>query len=333
MMKKIMIATLASAVAFSTLVTVAAPAQAASYKISKGKLVNAKTGKVVKGTVVYKKKLYKNGVLKKGTTLYKKMLYVDGKIKSGIVQYKGIFYKKGVKVAAGKKFVYKNKLYVGQKLSTGYVKYNNPEFGQMLYYNGKAFTGIYKSVPYDEGYGLVGDNLNENQGLLYKPDGTQIVYSFNFESVYQDIDVKNAKAIVTNDDTVQVANVQLKDQRLFVTIDNTKRDANYELTISGVDIKKIGEWTNTVKFTGLNKKLEAMDGFNTLNATYWKYKDATAAQLDKASLDELSEVNMYLTDYGMNGYNSSSINDGSYSTLTLELYRLFDARLDIGPEL
>lgn len=89
-MKKSMGIILATTLLTSTLATVNAEAKTV-YKIKKGKLVNAKTDKVVKGFKTYKGKLYRDGKLFKG--VYKDKFYSKGKKSSGT--FKGIKYQKG----------------------------------------------------------------------------------------------------------------------------------------------------------------------------------------------------------------------------------------------
>lgn len=92
-MRKYLLSTIALSSILTTSAIVQAPqeASAASYKISKGKLVNSKTGKVFTSTLVYKNTLYVKGKRSTTTTLFKNTLYVKGKVKKGIVQYKGKF--------------------------------------------------------------------------------------------------------------------------------------------------------------------------------------------------------------------------------------------------
>ena len=106
-MKKLIAAT---ALITLTASSISTPAQATSYKVVKGQLVNAKTGKVITKTTVFKKQLYKKGTLAKGTVLYKNTLYVKGSIPKNYTLYKGILYAKGKKHHGVN--TYKNKLYV-----------------------------------------------------------------------------------------------------------------------------------------------------------------------------------------------------------------------------
>ncbi len=124
----------------STAVVSTDASAASKYKISKGKLVIAKTGKVAKGFVTYKSLVYKNG--KKLTGLKGKTYYKAGKKATGT--YKGAYYYKGAKkVTTG---TYKGAYYVKgvKKVTTGL--YNN-----RYYKSGVKATGTYKGAYYVKG--------------------------------------------------------------------------------------------------------------------------------------------------------------------------------------
>ncbi|MFN0311232.1 hypothetical protein [Kurthia sp. ISK08] len=113
---------------------------ASKYKIKSGKLVYAKSGKVVKGYVTYKSTVYKNG--KKLTGLKGKTYYKAGKKATGT--YKGAYYVKGVKkVTTG---TYNKAYYVKgvKKVSTGL-------YASKYYKDGKLATGTYKGAYYVKG--------------------------------------------------------------------------------------------------------------------------------------------------------------------------------------
>ncbi|MFN0311201.1 Ig-like domain-containing protein [Kurthia sp. ISK08] len=113
---------------------------ASKYKIKSGKLVYAKSGKVVKGYVTYKSTVYKNG--KKLTGLKGKTYYKAGKKATGT--YKGVYYVKGVKkVTTG---TYNKAYYVKgvKKVSTGL-------YASKYYKDGKVATGTYKGAYYVNG--------------------------------------------------------------------------------------------------------------------------------------------------------------------------------------
>lgn len=171
---------------------------ASKYKVTNGKLVNAKTGKVVKGYVVFKSKLYYNGKLKKG---YKTVgsgktikLYYNGSLKKGYKTARNsklLFFngslKKGYKSAGSGERLYKDgflakgyevygdvdknpKLYYNGYLKSGYKTANN---ATLLFYNGELKKG-YKTakegtVLYKDG--RLNEGLVELNGVLY--DGSK----------------------------------------------------------------------------------------------------------------------------------------------------------------
>ncbi|MEN0589357.1 hypothetical protein [Kurthia gibsonii] len=113
---------------------------ASKYKIKSGKLVYAKSGKVVKGYVTYKSTVYKNG--SKLTGLKGKTYYKAGKKATGT--YKGAYYVKGAKkVTTG---TYNKAYYVKgvKKVSTGL-------YASKYYKDGKLATGTYKGAYYVKG--------------------------------------------------------------------------------------------------------------------------------------------------------------------------------------
>ncbi|GEL04678.1 hypothetical protein [Rummeliibacillus stabekisii] len=191
---------LGASVVTAAVVPGATTASAASkYKVSNGKLVNAKTGKVVKGYVVFKSKLYYNGKLKKG---YKTVgsgktikLYYNGKLKEGYKTARNnklLFFngslKKGYKTAGNGERLYKDghldkgyevygdvdkdpSLYYNGYLKSGYKTANN---ATLLFYNGKLKSGyktakegtvLYKEGRLNEGLALVGGKLFKDSSL------------------------------------------------------------------------------------------------------------------------------------------------------------------------
>ena len=166
----------------ATAVAPGAASAATTYKLKSGKLVNAKTGKVVKGYKVYKSTLYKDGKKAKGYVTSGKVLYKNGKkftglrsakyYKAGKVAtgtYKGVYYKTGKKFTGLKSGVYyksgvkgtgsyKSVYYKNGKKHTGLV-------GATYYKAGKKGTGSYKGIEYKSGKavnGLSGDTYYKN---------------------------------------------------------------------------------------------------------------------------------------------------------------------------
>ena len=169
-MKKLIATTALITLAASSIST---PVQAASYKVVKGKLVNAKTGKIVTKTTVFRKQLYKKGVLAKGTVLYKNTLYVKGSIPKNYTLYKGTLYAKGKKHHGVN--TYKNKLYVDgivfesnalfvhdEKLHQGEPLYPGmKEYKGILYSDGYPYTGVDGQHYYHNGRDIYNGMLND----------------------------------------------------------------------------------------------------------------------------------------------------------------------------
>ncbi|MGE7917426.1 S-layer homology domain-containing protein [Viridibacillus sp. NPDC093762] len=107
-------------------------AKAATVKVSKGKLVSAKSGKAVKGYKSYKGVLYKNG--KKFTGLYKNTYYKTGKKGTGL--YKNVYYKAGKKGSGWVGSGSSKKWYQDGKLLTGLGKNSGKLFIKGKYANG-----------------------------------------------------------------------------------------------------------------------------------------------------------------------------------------------------
>lgn len=90
---------LASAILLVSAVSTTDTSAATNYKVKNQKLVYKKDGKTVKGTHVFKRVLYKNGVVAKGYTLYgkgqKATLYKNGRVAKGLVKYRSTYYVSG----------------------------------------------------------------------------------------------------------------------------------------------------------------------------------------------------------------------------------------------
>ena len=146
---------------------------ASKYKISKGKLVIAKTGKVAKGYVTYKSTVYKDG--KKLTGLKGKTYYKAGKKATGT--YKGAYYYKGAKkVTTG---TYKGAYYVKgvKKVTTGL--YNG-----RYYKAGQKATGTYKGAYYVKGTKKV--TTGTYNGAYYVKGYKKVTTGLYKEEFYQD---------------------------------------------------------------------------------------------------------------------------------------------------
>ncbi|MEB7773224.1 hypothetical protein [Kurthia gibsonii] len=145
---------------------------ASKYKIKSGKLVYAKSGKVVKGYVTYKSTVYKNG--KKLTGLKGKTYYKAGKKATGT--YKGAYYVKGVKkVTTG---TYNKAYYVKgvKKVTTGI-------YNKKYYKYGKVATGTYKGAYYVKGIKKV--TTGTYNGAYYVKGYKKVTTGLYNERLYQ----------------------------------------------------------------------------------------------------------------------------------------------------
>lgn len=170
-MKKLMAIAVATALT-STVVSGPAVDAATTVKLKNNKLVYAKTGKVVKGYKVYKKKLYKNGKLTTGRVKYGKgknmKLYYNGSLAKGTYVTKdGKYLFVNGSLEKGKKTVYHlqenniyengvrthhiiikdGKLYDNNKLKKGKYVILNYEWDReflSLYIDGHLAKGLHK---------------------------------------------------------------------------------------------------------------------------------------------------------------------------------------------
>lgn len=118
-------------------------------KLSKNKLVSKKSGKAIKGYVLYKGKIYRNGVLFSGTV--NSLKYVKGLKTNATI--------KGIKYISGKKA---NKTYKGIKYVSG--KKANKTINGILYVNGVKYSGTKDGYFYKAGKKATGVAKN---GKLY----------------------------------------------------------------------------------------------------------------------------------------------------------------------
>lgn len=289
-MKKAFIYSLVASVALSG--SLVAASADASYKLSKGKLVYAKSGKTVKGKVVYKKKLYNNGKLAKGTILHKSTLYVNGKIKSGIVKYKEKFYSKGKAVSNTKVFTYKDKLYKGNELYKGFKKYNDT-----LFKDGKPFYGIYKNVLYVEGYAEI-DSL-EGARTVYSQDGTSITIIFNPE-VDKSLTINPADISVTDGATIKSAKAESRGglNYLVIQVENVQMNHSYDISVNNLGFGNYGTLNLTGSFKSLSSKTQKNSTYKKAIATYTKYRNYTDDQLKNMSEKELDKLYEENESYG-----------------------------------
>ena len=277
-MKKIILTTLATAVALSAVTPSNTPASAAvKVKVKSGKLVNASTGKVVTGAIVYNKQLYKNGVLAKGKVLHKNVLYVNGKIKGGAVQYKNKFYKKGKLIGKNVYFEYEGKLYINNKVAKGETVYNHT-----YYKDGEVDTGSYKNNIYKFGE-LVFEGNTKNpyeryvQNVTYSTNGSTATYEYIGYYTFE-FKFNKSKIIVSPKATVKSVKVT-EDGVLKIILSNVKKNTVYNVQVKDL---KVGGYplTFSTKISGLPDGVNKYN-FTELNAAYNKHKNAKKADLKK----------------------------------------------------
>lgn len=220
----------AAAVALGTSVVATAVAPSASaattYKIKSGKLVNAKTGKVVKGFKTYKKVLYKNGKKYTGTRSGK--YYKKGVLSTGT--YKGVKYQKGLKFTGISKA--NGKFYKNGVVGTGTYK-------GVKYKKGVEFTGVSTNGKYYEN-GVVATGTKLVDGTLYT-DGVKDTKTQVFEDTLF-VEGTQATADQVFEDTLYVAGkIPTAELTKFEEkyYDNKGKLANGEFTVDGkkVEIK------------------------------------------------------------------------------------------------
>lgn len=280
-MKKIILTTMMTAVALSAVTPSSIPASAATkVKVKSGKLVNASTGKVVKGTIVYKKRLYKNGVLAKGTILHKNILYVNGKVKSGVVPYKKKFYKKGKLIGKNMYFLYKDKLYVNNKIAKGEKLYR--VYGMDYYYkNGVLSDGTYKNNYYRYGELFFSGKVAKpydmaDNNVTYSTDGSTVTYTYR---PYYSLNMKVNKSKVVVSPKATVKSAKVVNGAVEVTLSNVKKNTIYNLKIKEMKVEGY-PLTFSTKFSGLPDGVKKYN-FTELNAAYNTYKNMKPAELKK----------------------------------------------------
>lgn len=273
-------ATIATAVALSAVTPSVSASAATTYKVKSGKLLNAKTGKVVTKTIVYKKQLYKNGKLAKGKILHKNVLYVNGKIKSGVVQYKNKFYKKGKLIGKNVYFLYNDKLYVNGKIAKGEKIYR--VYGMEYYYkNGVLSDGTYKNNYYRYGeLSFLGKIENPydmaDNNVTYSTDGSTVTYRHLPYALFN-MQVNKSKVVVSPKATVKSAKVV--DGGIEVTLSNVKKNTIYDLKIKDMKVEGY-PLTFSTKFSGLPDGVKKYN-FTELQGTYNKYKNMKPAEMKK----------------------------------------------------
>lgn len=276
-MKKMVFATIATAVTLSAVAPSVSASAATTYKVKSGKLLNAKTGKVVTKTIVYKKQLYKNGKLAKGKILHKNVLYVNGKIKSGVVPYKNKFYKKGKLIGKNVYFLYNDKLYVNGKIAKGEKIYNRYYY----YNNGVLSNGTYKNNYYQYGELFFSGKVAKpydvaDNNVTYSTDGSTVTYTYR---PYYSLNMKVNKSKVVVSPKATVKSAKVVDGAVEVTLSNVKKNTVYDVKIKDMKVEGY-PLTFSTKFSGLPDGVKKYN-FTELNAAYNTYKNAKPAELKK----------------------------------------------------
>lgn len=222
-----------------------------TYKVSKGKLVNAKTKKAIKGYKTYKSVLYKDG--KKYTGTYKAKYYKSGKLFTGLVGK--TYYKKGVKATGTYKGVYykKGKAFTGTTSYGNYykngVRFTGKTAAGTYYKNGKKFNGTTAAGYYyingkrAEGIILVKDVEVEYKNGKVVADKTAPVITIDGQKDGDKIELKNGADFATpkasvkdNVDSKVKVVTEIKDQdgKVVKSID-TKVAGTYTITYAAKD--------------------------------------------------------------------------------------------------
>jgi trimeric autotransporter adhesin len=319
----------AAAVALGTSVVATAVAPSASaattYKIKSGKLVNAKTGKVIKGYKTYKSVLYKDG--KKYTGLRSGKYYKAGVLATGT--YKGVKYKKGAKftgVSTNGKF-YKNGV-----LGTGTYK-------NVKYKKGVEFTGVSTNGKYYEN-GVVATGVKTVDGVVYvdgvKDEVAPVITAEDQTVAYEakDVDVLAfAKVEDNSKEEIKVTATITFDGKEVPAIDTTK-SGEYTVTYAAQDTNGNKAEEKVIKVTveetteAVVKSVEALNS-TTLKVTFTKALDEAEAKKAAIKLNgkalaagTLSEDGKTLTIV------DSSINKSVDATLEIPAIKLKDAKTD-----
>lgn len=239
-----------------------------TYKLSNGKLVNAKTKKAIKGYKVYKSVLYKDG--KKYTGTYKAKYYKSGKLFTGKTS-KGVYYK------AGKKFT--GTTSYGYYYKNG-VRYTGKTTSGIYYKNGKKFNGTTTAgYYYINGKRAEGIVVVKGVDVLYKngkvvADKTAPVITIDGQKDGDKIELKNGADFATpkasvkdNVDSKVKVVTEIKDQdgKVVDAID-TKVAGTYTITYAAKDASgNASAATITVEVADADFSLVSV---KTLNSNY-----------------------------------------------------------------
>lgn len=302
MQKGIVVATAVGLVGASLSAGSVAHAATKPYKVVKNKLVQQKTGKPVKGYVVFKGKLYKNGKLNKG---YAKIgngksmkLYYDANLKKGYkkANNKTLLFHNGILAKGQVQTKDKKSLYVDGKLAQGEFVYENLDGKVFLYEDGQLSKGIktatYETITCLFNDGLLADGNRIYNGKLYENGKPNVGLKYVGGIFYFDTDLANAEidGVRYEKGKVTATAEQLQVEKAGQNVADAE-EVVYETKTDYIEFNKItnnasGNKAPVIKPSSLKKK-----NVMTLAEFIEKYKDKELTAEDKAEI--LSLRNTY----------------------------------------
>ena len=298
-MRKTIVAATAAVMVGATLST-GSVAHAASkpYKVVKNQLVHKKTGKLIKGYVVFKGKLYKNGKLNKG---YAKIgtgksmkLYYNANLKKGYKKANGktLLFHNGILAKGQVQTKDQKSLYVNGKLANGTFVYENLEGNVFLYENGQLSKGIktaaYESITCLFNDGVFADGTRVHEGKLYENGKPNVGLKYVGGVFYFDAELANAEIdgvryeqgrVTATAEQLQVEKSQQAVEDAETVVYETKTDY---IEFNKITNKVSGNTAPTIKPSALKKK-----NVLTLAQFIEKYKDQELTESDKAEIESV----------------------------------------------
>ncbi|MBK3497132.1 hypothetical protein JFL43_20310 [Viridibacillus sp. YIM B01967] len=257
-----------------------ASAKAATVKVSKGKLVTAKTGKVVKGYKTYKSVLYKDG--KKFSGVYKNTYYKTGKKATAL--YKGTYYKSGKKGTG----LYKNVYYKNGKKGDGFYGTGS---AKKWYQDGKLLTGLGKNSGKYYIKGKLANGILTYKGVekLYK-DGVVVVtvvdaakainnttVEVTFASAQKASDISAGRFVIEGLEITNAAVKQSDDKVIVLTTSAQVGDKTYTVALDGVKSRTFKGVSN-VQATAITNQTPSLQGVIGKQVTVKTQVDVPAGQ-------------------------------------------------------
>ena len=298
MQKKIIVAMTTMLVGASLSVNSVAQAASKPYKVVKNKLVHQKTGKLIKGYVVFKGKLYKNGKLNKG---YAKIgtgnsmkLYYNANLKKGYKKANGktLLFHNGILAKGPVQTKDKKTLYVNGKLAKGTFVYENLDGNVFLYENGQLSKGLktaaYETITCLFNDGVFADGTRVHEGKLYENGKPNVGLKYIGGVFYFGTDLANAEIdgvryeqgrVTATAEQLQVEKSQQDVEAAETVVYETKTDY---IEFNKITNKVSGNTAPTIKPSALKKK-----NVLTLAQFIEKYKDQELTDSDKAEIESL----------------------------------------------